>query len=333
MAALIKTLGTHAFATERTSLTQLRQRCEAWGKHVLRGAPFPGAPEGATDSNHRAWRELQQFVAEHRKDEVSFVDRHVVQVRDVMVELVHGLRDALAADTEIDSQIEGHLGALEQALTGNNVDEIQTLVPDIVREIRSAMMNRNRTVRHRLQELGSRLKSLREDLAETKKDAELDPLTRVYNRGAFSKAFERTCRLSIASGEPLTLLVVDLDRFKWVNDTYGHQAGDIVLCRVADCIIRSFPRSNDFVARYGGEEFAILLRDVDDKTAAILADRVLDRIRQLAIPVEHKAISVTASIGHARLDPNETARAFFQRADKALYQAKDGGRDRAVSAD
>ncbi len=325
LAATLRTLGKQAFSTESTPVATFAARCEAWAQHVTRGTAIEGVTEQATDTTRRAWRELIQFLNARRRDEVAYVDRNVTQVRTVMLDLVNGFRRALA-DTQISSGIELQLAALEHALADGQIDEVRALVP----RIRDAMAARQKSLSERLKSLGQSLRVMREDLAETKRDAETDPLTKVYNRGAFSRAFERTIRLATASGEPLTLILVDIDHFKWVNDTYGHQAGDIVLCRVADAIVRSFPRSDDFVARYGGEEFAILLRDVDPATADVLANRVLDRIRELAIPLEHRAITVTASAGHTQLRTDETAQSFFERADSALYTAKNAGRDRVV---
>jgi diguanylate cyclase (GGDEF)-like protein len=124
--------------------------------------------------------------------------------------------------------------------------------------------------------------------------------------------------------------MLDIDHFKWVNDTHGHPCGDQVLRETAETLVRCFKRKDDFVARYGGEEFAVVLRDLDLKTARTVAERGMGAIRILEIHRDGlpEPLRITVSMGIARLRPGETAAAWIERADRALYQAKNGGRDR-----
>jgi diguanylate cyclase (GGDEF)-like protein len=127
-------------------------------------------------------------------------------------------------------------------------------------------------------------------------------------------------------------MMVDIDRFKVVNDTHGHTAGDEVLRRVADTIVRTFPRRSDFVARYGGEEFLVVLQQDGLEVGAMLAERLLDAIRKLEIPFAGQSLEVTVSAGFAELVPGEDATRWIERADAALYRAKAEGRNRALPA-
>ncbi|MCA9773623.1 MAG: GGDEF domain-containing protein, partial [Myxococcales bacterium] len=121
--------------------------------------------------------------------------------------------------------------------------------------------------------------------------------------------------------------------FKAVNDTYGHPIGDEVLRRLALTCLRCFPRKDDFVARYGGEEFAAILSIHDAENAARIAERFLDTVRALRVQYEGGELGITVSAGLALLRPGDDALGWVARADRALYAAKQGGRDRFVLAD
>lgn len=160
-----------------------------------------------------------------------------------------------------------------------------------------------------------------------------DGLTGVANRVAFDEALVRLWEQHAVTGEPLTVLMGDVDHFKAYNDTAGHLAGDACLRAVASCIADAV-RGGDVVARYGGEEFAVLLPGADPRAAREVAERVLARVRAAALP--HPASpgrSVSLSIGAATSAlpaPLGSGLELVGAADRALYRAKDGGRDRVA---
>lgn len=161
--------------------------------------------------------------------------------------------------------------------------------------------------------------------------ARCDALTGVNNRSSFNASLEREINLSKRNARDLSLLVIDIDHFKSVNDTHGHAAGDEVLKAVASSI-QSSMRSSDLLFRYGGEEFVVILNDSDCAAAHEVAERVLDSVRNRTVDYKGQILSVSVSIGLTCLKKSDTADRFFNRADKALYQAKDSGRDQVVPA-
>ena len=174
---------------------------------------------------------------------------------------------------------------------------------------------------------------LRADLVALREKVSLDALTHLHNRGAFDDVLAKQLDFSFLSGEPMALLMFDLDNFKQINDTYGHPGGDRVLQTVANTLVRLFPRRSDFIARYGGEEFALILVDADPDNLAALGERALEAIRALSIDYLDHSITVTSSIGIAAGTPHDSAETLLRRADQALYQAKQTGRDRLVLAE
>jgi diguanylate cyclase (GGDEF)-like protein len=159
-----------------------------------------------------------------------------------------------------------------------------------------------------------------------------DQLTGIPNRRAFDEALEREWRRGIRSARPLSLLIVDIDRFKAYNDRFGHQQGDVALSAVAAEIAALARRPGDFASRYGGEEFAIVLPETSREGAQTSAEAVRRGIRELGI--EHEGAPLTVSVGCATMVPNESDRPelLIALADSALYEAKDAGRDRTVAA-
>lgn len=164
---------------------------------------------------------------------------------------------------------------------------------------------------------------------------ETDPLTRLANRRKFDEAFNeewnRCCRL----GSPLSLIMADVDHFKEYNDTFGHKAGDLCLCRIADTLESNTRRTGELAARYGGEEFTLLLPHLDAASAFTLAETIRATIDQ---PSKDKATrggrEITISLGIATTIPMEGGKPenLILEADKALYEAKRAGRNRTVAS-
>ena len=156
--------------------------------------------------------------------------------------------------------------------------------------------------------------------------AHRDALTGVNNRSTFDDALEREISLAKRQGNEFSMMVIDIDFFKKVNDTYGHSAGDTVLKAVAETIQETV-RNTDLVFRYGGEEFVAILNNADCEVAYVIADRILDSIRELKVLHKGQTLSVSASIGLSCLNTSDSPNALFDRADSALYKAKNNGRD------
>lgn len=162
----------------------------------------------------------------------------------------------------------------------------------------------------------------------------LDPLTLVGNRAALDSALRRELQMAERHQHELSLLMVDVDFFKRINDEYGHHRGDLVLCEVAK-VIQSACRGSDITFRYGGEEFVVVLGKTDAEGAKIIAERIRLQIAETQVIYNGKTINATVSIGIAtrHRDEKEHINDLFERADKALYVAKESGRNRVISSD
>ena len=157
--------------------------------------------------------------------------------------------------------------------------------------------------------------------------ATLDALTNLNNRRQFEVRLKQEIATTKRQKNPLCAMMVDIDFFKKVNDTYGHASGDAVLRTVAS-IIKEHLRESDIPSRYGGEEFAVLLPYTHIEEAKIVGERLRKAVETTPIPIDKKNINVTISMGLAEFDVKESGEELFKRADSALYEAKEGGRNR-----
>ncbi|MCB1042277.1 MAG: diguanylate cyclase [Acidobacteria bacterium] len=162
-------------------------------------------------------------------------------------------------------------------------------------------------------------------------EAVTDDLTGLYNRKLLDARIREEIRKSRRQMRPCSLLLLDIDHFKKVNDTYGHLQGDKVLVRIAE-VLRNAARFSDVVARYGGEEFIMLLPGTDRKGATTMAERVRSAIEETPVPMDEGTVSVTASVGVASYDGSYDlgTKALIKAADTVLYRAKESGRNRVL---
>lgn len=163
---------------------------------------------------------------------------------------------------------------------------------------------------------------------KAKKSAMLDPLTGAKNRTAMDSSMHREIELAKRYDVPLSVILMDIDHFKRINDTYGHLHGDMALRAVAN-ITRETIRESDILFRYGGEEFLILLTNTDSDGAQLLAERIRESIQSIT-PIPETNCHVTVSLGVTTLLDEDDQHSLFKRSDKALYQAKNSGRNRVV---
>jgi diguanylate cyclase len=172
---------------------------------------------------------------------------------------------------------------------------------------------------------------LHRSLHQEQARSQLDALTGVPNRGALDSRMLEEINRWKRFRDPVTVLVWDLDRFKSINDTYGHRAGDRVLQEVAKCFAARI-RATDVLARFGGEEFVMLLVGTQMAEASKVANELRESVAGLRFHFRDTPVKVTASCGMTELRDGDTAESVFDRADAALYKAKDGGRNLCIAA-
>ena len=330
---VVRVLGRHAFDVDQLNAQTIENNFERWARHVLIGMPLEESQQPQEEGeNRRDWGGLNQFVNSHRQLEKNYVTNSLGDLRDALWMFTHTIGRAVVEDQGTDGQMNEQLGKLRAASDGRSPEEMRTALLSAVDGIGHLIQERTQRQRVRVERLGSKLREVEAELGNAKKQMKLDPLTQLYNRAALDMHLERVAGLCILSGSPATLLMVDVDHFKQVNDTYGHPAGDAVLRQLADLVVSVFPRKNDFIARYGGEELSVLLQGDGLDVGRRIGQRLLDTVRSKPFEYEGTPIPLTVSVGLAELILGETVVSWVERADRALYQAKHSGRDRLCEA-
>ncbi|PQO26769.1 hypothetical protein C5Y96_20005 [Blastopirellula marina] len=184
----------------------------------------------------------------------------------------------------------------------------------------------NQKLKQRLESAEATLKTQSQELEDTLSEARTDPLTQLLNRRAFDEERERRWALWQRKQQPFSLMILDIDHFKRVNDTYGHDAGDMVLREVA-ARLNSVMRKTDYLARIGGEELAILVPESDWASVSTVAKKVLNVVRSLPVQYGETSIDITISCGLMPVIHVEALDTLTKGADEALYAAKAAGRN------
>jgi len=277
-------------------------------------------------------RRLTREVKTALKSAVPIRARFIA-CREACVDLLQALSRQLDEGRAANDRVSRRSGELADVVARHHDPEaMATLKAELLAGLGEIQADTSRVHRalgvceDRVTALESELASANEELVEARDAASRDPLTGALNRRGYEPLLLDAVSAAHQSGQPLCLLMVDLDHFKNLNDTYGHPAGDMVL-RVASQTFRDCLRDGDIVARVGGEEFAVLLPGSDAKVASRVADRLRETLARKVFVSGRRRFSVTASMGLAALKPSDEADALTERADKALYRAKDSGRN------
>ena len=267
--------------------------------------------------------EIGQFVADqNRSQSESHASSETLNVQ--LVGEMKAMGESVEASTDLQQirvQVRGRLESIDRHL--QNFRQRETTLA-------AAMNARNEQMHSRIAELEAQASRLQTQLQDEQRLSSIDALTMIPNRLAYEKRMEEELKRWHRFKQPTCVAVWDVDRFKGINDTYGHRAGDRVLRAVADCLSNRI-RATDFLARYGGEEFVMLLSGTKMEDAVRLINDMRLAVGNIGFHFRGTPVSITISSGVTSLQPGDTADAAFDRADKALYHAKKSGRNRCVN--
>jgi diguanylate cyclase len=331
IASILRILGEYALDQEKVDPVKFAEVSEQWAQHALLASAPPGGEVAGTDAR-RNWTGIREFVRDYCRNSSSHAREVITDLRQVVWVFIQNLNQTVSQSADTDDRIRAQMTKLEFLAHGSSTSDLKREVLSTIVTVAQVLEERKRNDHARVESLGAKVRRLGEELESARKESEVDPLTRLFNRKAFNDFLARTVELSHAFGQPACLMLVDLDRFKPINDTFGHQTGDSVLSSLADVLSRIFLRKNDMVARYGGDELAVVLRETSVRDGSTLADRLLRAVRALRFEREGASIGLSVSIGIAELTANDTAETWLKRSDEALYSAKKEGRDRVAIA-
>ena len=299
-----------------------------------------------TPQNYEKWFKVFCYILEknqeYSRDEIlklyEAINKEEKKPEDQQKEqIIQNIIDSLKEEVEIlfenvkeyDQKLTQKENVLIETQEKVEEDSLKNLLGQIVFELKD-IKKQNETFKEKIEVQIRKINELEEELERVKSEAKLDPLTKLYNKKSFEKILEEYIRLYKKYGRIFSLILLDIDNFKAVNDTYGHVIGDEVLKHVAG-ILKQYLREKDIVARVGGEEFAILLPGVDITLAYKIAERIRTILENRIITVDRKSINITASFGLMEInDDIKDARDMLQSVDRALYRAKKEGKNKVI---
>lgn len=280
-----------------------------------------------------AERSLRDAIIKQSLLKKSLTDAKTT-LKMLMTSFIDRLGDLTESTGDYHQKIEGYSQKIGKT---NNITELSHILDDIMQDTRviqaSALRSHEELVRTRkqVQESEDKIKQLEQELEQVSELVHEDQLTGALNRRGLDEAFEREATRADRNESPLCIALLDIDNFKRLNDTLGHQAGDQALIHLIN-VIRETLRPSDSVARYGGEEFVIILPDTDIENGESTISRLQRELTKKFFLHENDRILITFSAGVALRAPQEDQEDAIARADKAMYQAKRAGKNQVVVA-
>jgi len=317
-------LARHPVDLPHRSAEQASRELTAWQRHATLGMPLDSERDaGSVGISHRDWSGLVRSVTEMQRDEQESVDVLVSELRTALWGCVSAVHEAVRIDDSASVETGAQLALVKRAVvSASQMSTIKNEVVNALGEIDRTLRDRREEQTRQYRTLATSLDSLGRQLEEAQKESATDPLTCVGNRKHFDVMLQRAMQMFSLGRAPVTLLMIDLNKLKIINDSYGHTAGDAAIVTVAQALKLVFLRQSDVICRYGGDEFAVILQNCDMLVAQTLARRLTDQIRALPAPTQSMEFALGASVGIAQLEIGEGLSEWIARADRAMYQAK-----------
>jgi len=329
LVAILRAYGRHALDTDAATAEHTRTLVTRWVRHATLGMPL----SGDKGSGPRDWRALGHHFNEHRREETVALGNSASLLREAVWSLLGSVHMAMLDDQRDQETAGQQIAHLRAATEGASAAELRRVAESTLTVFDAVLTSQRERQRKQQEALGAQLRALASELEEAKRASTLDPLTELPNRKEFDDFSARVLQLHAFVPSPSCLLMIDVDGFKRLNDRHGHQLGDMALQEVARALSRTFLRRCDFVCRYGGDEFAAIMRDCTPEAALRQAERVRATIGELRLPERASDIQLSLSVGIARLRQGDTVDEWMSRADRALYRAKESGRNQAAVED
>jgi diguanylate cyclase len=322
---------------DATTLSVLRARL---GRPVR-----PGELPGVLAAFAELITQLRKSLEDQRRGLESFLQEVSEKLSELDASLDRSAetrRDALRDSQALQTQVQEEMSSIQMSVeSATDIDGLKrtvyqglaTVQGHVARHLESAQ-RRDQEAEEQIGLMGERLRRLeveserlRRQARRARDQAVRDSLTGLYNRLAYEERAAQAYGHWKRYGDPLSLLVVDVDHFKQVNDRFGHAAGDRALKALAERLAGNV-READFLARYGGEEFVVLMPKTDRTAAATAAEKLRALVETCPFQYREARVPITVSCGVAEFLPGDTAEQVFDRADRALYRAKQAGRNR-----
>ncbi len=320
---IIDTFNKHLVDFEGHPVRKTREVLDNFAKELLN-------PENA--NAEKVLFRFRQYYSTYRIDEAAYLQKTFEDFRSIIWDFVDQLAEDISEDQKDDFEVRQSLEELKEAVESNSIAELKNQSRRFIDSYMEKQFKKDKRRNTRMKSIRKNLNTVKKQLGEANTTARVDHLTQAFNRKTFDEYCDQHYKLFQASEQPVSILLVDIDHFKRINDTYGHEVGDYVLKELVATLQKLFPRESDLLARIGGEEFAVILPDFNSDHALKKAEEVLAKVRSEVYVHDHKEIRFTVSIGIAQLCKGESLAGWIKRADLALYNSKNTGRNKMTVA-
>ncbi len=321
---LIDTYNKHLIEIDSQPVRRVRETLDEFAK----GLAHPD-PEMVAKTLFR----FRQFFSSYRIDEYTYVQNTFDDFKNIIWDFADQLGEDMRFEQSKDFEVKQHLDQLREAVESNSIDVLRNRSREFIDSYIELQSNKDEHRSRRMEAVQKNLSTVKKQLMDANKSMREDHLTGAYNRKSFDEQMKKYLSMRQFAPNSVTMIALDIDFFKKINDTYGHDVGDFILKECVKLLKSVFHRETDFLARIGGEEFVVLLPDYKIEHAVVKAEEAMARIRkEVFIHGEHQ-IRFTVSMGIAQLLDQETADQWLKRADTALYNSKQTGRNKFTIAE
>ena len=282
------------------------------------------------------FEQYKNIISAHLDKGKKYVYEKEIEFKDIIKILTKGIYDISCENKEFNTDIVVHSSKLKEITLLNDIKKIKNGLELEVDQVNNAVKKKTKQDTKSLKMLSAKVTILNDDLKKAEVVSMTDRLTGVFNRLAFDNHIAELIEKMKTRLTTFSAIIIDIDNFKKVNDTYGHLVGDsVIISAVQSC--KKKLRSNDFMARYGGEEFVIIMEGASMKISQRRANEICETISKTPFVMNdnasYKSLSFTVSIGVSVFRVGDTPPSIIDRADKALYKAKETGKNRVVTED
>ena len=316
---MIDVYNKHLFEVEKHSIRKVREKLDNLSKSLI--DPDPKKME-------KTLFDIRQFFSSYRIDEYSYIQNTF----DDFKRIVWDFADQLSEDTEFennkDKNLAKHLDNLKEAVESNSIETLRVKAREFINSYVEYQVEKNDIRDKRMTSVKKNLGAIKKQLMVANTSLSIDHLTSAHNRKSCDEYIKKIAQLNHLSQGPSSLIMLDIDFFKKINDSYGHDIGDYVLKECVRILNEVFNREGEMVARIGGEEFVVVLPNHSAEQAVARAEEAQKKIRAESFIHGNLDIRFTASMGIAQLLEGESSSDWLKRADTALYQSKNSGRNK-----
>ncbi len=320
---MIDTYNKHLIEIDSQPVRRVREILDEFAK----GLVHPD-PEMAEKNLFR----FRQFFASYRIDEYTYIQKTFDDFKNIIWDFADQLGEDLKFEQAKDLEVKQSLTQLREAVESNSIEVLRSRSREFIDNYIEVQSKKDEHRARSITAIQKNFTTVKKQLMEANQNMRMDHLTGAFNRKSFDEQVKKFVSLKKISNNNVSMIMLDIDHFKKINDSYGHDMGDFVIKECVRSLKQVFHRETDFVARIGGEEFAVILPDHQVEHAVRKAEEALALIRREAFIQGNLEIRFTVSMGIAELLGPESGDQWIKRADQALYQSKQSGRNKYTVA-